>query len=143
MQKYLYYWLLLIGVSHVILGVLFVSIAKTPLITPYIENLYQVFNVSFVQENDQLLRTILQLFGPTISSWGILFCLAIHQYVKYGARIVKQLIIAALLIWFLFDTGLSITNEIYSHLVINGLAIMSILLLLLLLKPENQHTKVE
>jgi len=70
MKKHLYFWLLLVGLGHIILGVLFVVIAKTPLITPYLENIHNLFYVKYDNANDQLLRTILKLFGATISSWG-------------------------------------------------------------------------
>ena len=138
MQKYLYYWLLLVGVGHIILGMVFIVIAKTSLITPYINSLYQVFDVSFNSANDQLLRTVLQLLGPTVVSWAALFCLAIHYYVKHGTTAIKQLIIIALLLWFAFDTGISMLNGINSHIVINSFVMLMILPPLLLLKPDNE-----
>jgi len=57
----------------------------------------------------------------------MLFCLTVHHYVKHRGNFVKQAIVAALLIWFVLDTGLSITIGIYSHLIINCLTVTTIL----------------
>ncbi len=137
MQKYIYYWLLLIGLGHIALGFIFLIAAKTPLVTPYVDELYYVFNAPFDPANDQLLRTLLQLFGPTVASWGILFSLALYHYVHYGMKAVKWMIMAAVLLWFILDFGVSLVNGITDHLLLNSLAMLSILLPLSLLKVRQ------
>ncbi len=136
MQKYFYPWLMFVGISHVLLGIVVIFVAKTPLVDPYFNHLYETFSATPHVESQALLRSIVQLFGPTVSSWGLLFCLAIHHYKKQGTVQIKQLITFALLIWFVIDCGLSLMNGIYWHLIINTLAALAILPPLILLKPE-------
>ncbi|OUS24765.1 hypothetical protein A9Q99_23510 [Gammaproteobacteria bacterium 45_16_T64] len=142
MQRYLYSWLLLVGVGHVLLGLAFILVAKTSLIDPYLSYLYVVFSIPSdtslaSNANESLLRTILQLFGPTIASWGALFCIAVSSYMRLGDQRIKMGIILALLIWFMIDCSLSVLNGINAHLVINILACISILPPLVMLKPNT------
>lgn len=135
MQKALYRWLLLVGAGHIALGLAFIVAARTAILTPYIDNLYQAMAIASPSSGEPLLRVFLQLFGATVISWGLLFCIAIYACVKLASAEIKYATIAAVLIWFGLDTYLSMSNHIYLHLQVNMLAFAAIIPPLLLLKP--------
>ena len=60
---------------HVVLGLGIIVIAQTTLINDYLSHLSQSFNTEIKGQNEVMLRMFLQLFGPTIASWGFLFYL--------------------------------------------------------------------
>ncbi|MGY8810556.1 MAG: hypothetical protein ACKVK5_05935 [Pseudomonadales bacterium] len=136
MQKFLYYWLMLVGLGHFLLGLVFIVVAKTSLMTPYVAGLYAAFDVGFETNVDQLMRSMLQLFGPTVASWGLLFCMAVYHYVAQGTAAIKLALITAVLVWFCLDTGVSAASGMYSHLWINTPVVVLILLPLWFLQPR-------
>tara|TARA_R110000764_G_scaffold121256_1_gene208967 strand:+ start:592 stop:1029 length:438 start_codon:yes stop_codon:yes gene_type:complete len=141
MQKILYYWLMLVGLGHFVLGLVFILVAKTGLMTPYVAGLYAAFDVGFDTEVDQLTRSMLQLFGPTVASWGLLFCMAVYHYVVSGTAVFKLALMTAVLVWFCLDSGVSAVNGMYSHLWINTPVAILILLPLWLLQPGPSMAK--
>ncbi|MAZ86382.1 MAG: hypothetical protein CL693_01960 [Cellvibrionaceae bacterium] len=137
MQKVYYYWLICVGVGHAILGCVFVLLAFTPLMAPYMGALYEAFQVEPAAGVDLMLRTTLQFLGPTIASWGLLFALAVHFYRHHGYPLIKWYILIAVFIWFTMDTALSLSQGIYVHLIANLVALCAILPPLLLLRPNS------
>ncbi|MCJ8313534.1 MAG: TIGR01777 family protein [Saccharospirillaceae bacterium] len=136
-QIRLYRWLLFIGISHAILGIVFIFIANTSLIQPYLNTVFATFAVEDTPNNSALFSSFLQFFGPTISSWGILLCISVFHYYHFGNLRTKIIISAALLIWFILDSGLSILNGFYTHLIINSLAFFAFFPAFLLLKTNS------
>ncbi|GAA3930000.1 hypothetical protein [Litoribacillus peritrichatus] len=140
MQALLFNWLMLVGISHTILGIVVVLVAHSEWVSPYFQHLFHAFALTPTPASESLIRSLVQLFGPTVASWGLLFCLAVYQYRTFGTPAIKQLMIAALLIWFVIDCGLSLMKGIYGHLIINTLAAIAILPPLLLLKPTSKES---
>lgn len=136
MQKVYYYWLISVGIGHVLLGSIFVVLASTAVIDPYMESLYETFQVVPDDAVDLMLRTTLQFLGPTIASWGLLFALAVHFYYRHGNSPIKWYIVMAVFVWFAMDTSVSLAQGIHVHLIVNLLALGAIVPPFLLLKTK-------
>ena len=141
-QKIIYRWLLFVGLGHVLLGILFILIAQSSLINFYLEHLQQAFSTDLSAQEESLVRTLLQLFGPTVASWGLLFCIATYSFVQQGKLAIKWALMLAVLIWFVLDSGLSLYMSLYYHLIINLVAAASIVIPLLLLKAQPSPVAV-
>lgn len=138
MQNLIYRWLLLIGLSHVVLGVALAFAAQGTLLEPYFQYLYA--SVSPQQppaEYQQLLRTMVGLFGPTVASWGVLFSLLLHLYREHGHGLIKPTLFAALLLWCVLDSAISAHFGLLAHAYLNAAAALSIAIPLMLLQPRE------
>ncbi|HUE93708.1 hypothetical protein [Pseudomonas sp.] len=81
MQTLLYRWLLLIGIGHVALGLLLAFTAHAGFLQPYFDYLHaSVSNELPSPQFQTLLKSMVQLFGPTVASWGVIFSLLIVLY---------------------------------------------------------------
>ncbi|MDP3848177.1 MAG: hypothetical protein Q8R10_17315 [Pseudomonas sp.] len=138
MQAWLYLWLLSIGGGHVVLGVALALGAQSSLLTPYFDNLLSQFGLQNAgAETRVLAQTLIQLFGPTVASWGLLFCCLIYLYRRHGEALIKLAVFAALLLWLPLDCLISAAHGLYWHLYLNFAAGLLIALPLALLKPQQ------
>lgn len=136
MQNLLYRWLLLVGLGHVALGIALAFAAHLPVTQPYFDYLHaSVSATPAPAEFQALLRTMVGLFGPTVASWGVLFSLLVYLYREHGHRLIKPVIFAALLVWCLLDSALSLHFGLALHAYLNTAAVLSIALPLLALRP--------
>lgn len=136
MQNLLYRWLLLVGLGHVVLGVVLAFTAQLPLADTYFQQLYASFAVEPMSTPyHNLLTTMVRLFGPTVASWGLLFTLLVHLYRQHGHALIKPVLFAALLVWCVLDSGISAYYGLSLHVYLNSAAALSIALPLLLLRP--------
>jgi hypothetical protein len=136
MQNLLYRWLLLVGLGHVVLGIVLAFAAHLPITLSYFEYLYaSVASASPPAEFQTLLRTMVGLFGPTVASWGLLFCVLVQLYRQHGHRQIKPALFAALLVWCVLDSAISAYFDLWLHVYLNSAAAVSIALPLLLLQP--------
>lgn len=142
MNRWLYRWLLAVGIGHVILGVLLAFAAHFSITDAYFQQLYvstgSVGLPSAAYES--LLRTMVGLFGPTVASWGVLLCGLISLYYHHGHPAIKPALFLALLIWCVLDSSISLYFGLTLHAYLNSTVALSIALPLLLLKP---HTRPE
>jgi hypothetical protein len=139
MQKYLYLWLQAIGAGHIVLGVALALGAQTTLLEPYFANLLSQFALT---DNDglvlRLAQTLIQLFGPTVASWGVLFCTLLYLYRRHGDAVIKLAIFAALLLWLPLDCLISARQGLYLHVYLNLTVGLLIALPLAFLKPQRK-----
>lgn len=141
MQNLIYRWLLLIGMGHVVLGVALAFAAQGPLLEPYFQYLYaSVAEQPPSVEFQQLLRTMVGLFGPTVASWGVLFSLLVHLYREHGHRLIKPVLFAALMLWCVLDSAISAYFGLLAHAYLNATAALSIAVPLLVLRPRASGT---
>ncbi|MEK1904846.1 MAG: hypothetical protein AAAB13_03635 [Pseudomonas sp.] len=145
MQNLLYRWLLLVGLGHVALGVVLAFTAQLAIAAPYFHYLYASFGISQppAVEYQNLLITMVRLFGPTVASWGLLFSVLVYLYREQGHRLIKPALFAALLLWCVLDSGISAYFGIYAHAYLNAAAGLSMALPLLLLRPVPQATRTK
>ncbi|MCX4026313.1 TIGR01777 family protein [Endozoicomonas sp. SM1973] len=137
MQQLIYRWLLFLGVSHVLLGLLFAVLANTKLFVAYTQYLFEQFEVIQTANQADLLGTMLQLFGVTVASWGVLFTIAVHQYWHNGGSLLKKAICIAIVVWLVLDTAISLFWGIEAHAYLNIPVGLAMLLPMLLLKPKQ------
>lgn len=136
MQTLLYRWLLLVGLGHVALGVVLAFAAHLPLTQPYFEYLHASVSATPPSaEYQALLRTMVGLFGPTVASWGLLLSVLVLLYRRHGHAPIKPAIFAALLLWCLLDSAISVHFNLALHAYLNAAAALSIALPLLFLRP--------
>ncbi|MDG1581423.1 hypothetical protein [Pseudomonas sp. GOM6] len=136
MQTLLYRWLLAIALGHVALGIVLAFAVHTSLTQSYFDYLYaSVAHSPPPAEFQGLLRTMVGLLGPTVASWGLLFCALLMLYRQHGHRLIKPALFAALLVWCALDSGISAYFGLSWHVYLNLSAALSLALPLLLLKP--------
>ena len=136
MQNLLYRWLLLVGLGHVALGIVLAFSAHLPITQPYFAYLYaSVAATPPPDEFQTLLRTMVGLFGPTVASWGLLFSVLVFLYREHGHRQIKPAIFAALLVWCLLDSTISLYFGLLWHAYLNTAAVLSIAIPLVFLQP--------
>ncbi|WP_043311643.1 hypothetical protein [Pseudomonas sp. ML96] len=136
MQNLLYRWLLLVGLGHVALGVVLAFAAHLPITDAYFDYLYaSVASQPPSNEYQGLLRTMVGLFGPTVASWGLLFCALVVLYRQHGHRLIKPALFAALLVWCVLDSAISSYFGLMLHAYLNTLAVLSLAVPLLALRP--------
>jgi len=100
--------------------------------------LFSIDSISNVQINS-LVTMLIQLFGPTIASWGtLMFYLArqinIDDLHSVETKKTIDILLVATSIWFVFDTTISLKFGATIHVLINSFAVMSILLPLVYLR---------
>lgn len=136
MQNLIQRWLLLIGISHIVLGVGLLLFGGSPLLDPYLQSLYASTGETPPSAPQQeLLRTMVRLFGPTVASWGLFYCALVQLYRHHGHRLIKPALYAGLLLWCLLDSGLSALAGLHQHLYLNIGVALAIGLPLALLRP--------
>ncbi|MDE1464709.1 TIGR01777 family oxidoreductase [Spartinivicinus poritis] len=137
MQQLIYRWLIFLGISHVLLGLLFAVLANTQLFAAYTQYLFKQFDATQAANQVDLLGTMLQLFGVTVASWGVLFTVAVHQYWCDGGSLLKKAICIAVVVWLVLDTCISLYWGIEVHAYLNMPVGLAMLLPMLLLKPRQ------
>lgn len=136
-QKWLYLWLLSVGAGHVVLGVALALGGQSSLLAPYFDHLLSQFGLQAAGTETRLLaQTLIQLFGPTVASWGLLFCCLIYLYRRYGETLIKLSLFAALLLWLPLDCLISASHGLCWQVYLNLGAGLLIALPLALLKPQ-------
>ena len=139
MQTLLYRWLLLIGLGHVVLGVALIFAAHLPITQGYFDYLYaSVSSSPPPAELHRLLRTMVSLFGPTVASWGVLFCALVVLYRHSAQSLIKPALYAALVAWCALDSGISLYFGLNLHAYLNSATALSLALPLFWLKPLSR-----
>lgn len=138
MQQLLYRWLLLVGAGHVTLGLLLALGAHASLLEPYFHYLLSsVATAPPPAAFQTLLKSMVQLFGPTVASWGVLFTLLILLYRKHGYPWIKYGLYASLLVWCLPDSLISAQHGLYAHAYLNSVTALLIAGPLFFLVPSR------
>lgn len=136
LQRGLYLWLLLAGLAHVLLGAGLAVLGAPASLDGYFALLHASTGEAAPGPAQQaLVRTLIQLFGPTVASWGLLFCLLLRQYRRHGDRLLKAGLLLALLLWWSADCWISLRAGLYAHLYLNSAVLLAIAVPLLLLRP--------
>jgi uncharacterized protein len=131
MRRLYYRWLMLCGAAHVLLGLAFIGFMESPWAAGYVQ--HWVATLSLADVGHGVVPT-LQFLGPTVASWGVLFCVALRGYWLTGARSMRWGLMAAIAVWFVADTGLSIWHGLVAHYAINAGALLALWLPVWLLR---------
>lgn len=141
MQKYLYLWLQAIGAGHIVLGVGLALGAQTALLTPYFDSILSQFALAADDAAARrMAQSLIQLFGPTVASWGLLFSTLLYLYRQHGDRLIKLAIFAALLLWLPLDCYISARHGLYPQVYLNLAVGLLIALPLAFLQPSPRQS---
>lgn len=140
MQNLIHRWLLLIGIGHVVLGVAMLLFGGSALLDPYFQSLHASTGEALPSAAQQeLLRTMVRLLGPTVASWGLLYCALLQLYWQHGHALIKPTLFAALAVWCVLDSSFSTLAGLHSHLYLNVATVIAIGVPLALLRPKHTH----
>ena len=151
-------WLELVAIAHIFGGLSLSFDWPVSLWSEYRYELFQVFKLTDMAsaEINSIVEMLTQLFGPTVASWGILMFYLVrqvggksvfhngsrdssnqlHNQEKFVALQISSadILILATLLWFVLDFAISMNFGMMLHLIINTVAILSILLPLIFLR---------
>ena len=139
MQRLIYLWLLGVGAGHIALGVALALGGHAALLAPYFDTLLSQFGLAADNAPARhMAQSLIQLFGPTVASWGLLCCTLVYLYRRHGEGLIKLALFAALLLWLPLDCLISARNGLYLHVYLNLAVGLLIAVPLALLKPRPQ-----
>ena len=78
------------------------------------------------------------VFGPTVASWGVLFGVAVRQFIEYPSRRLWNAMVLAVVIWAPLDTTLCLYYGVSGGVVVNILVATLLLALLFNVKPKRK-----
>jgi len=140
-------WLELIAFLHIIGGLSLSFNWPSVIWYEYQQRLLELFSigsevgtgVSVGARFESIMSMLIQLFGPTIASWGILMFYLIRRINIDSLSSDENknninILLLATSVWFVLDTTISLNFGVMLHAVINMLAALSILLPLVYLR---------
>lgn len=89
------------------------------------------------------MKFLIGIFGPTVASWGLLFYYNVSKAFESKTAQDWWFLIFSILIWSVLDTTFSLYFGVASHLYINGLVALLLLLPLLLQKSQFNQTNLK
>ena len=119
-------FLQLISIAHIIGGILLPFLVNTPLFESYNTLVYKALGVNAARTNPEI-NFLIGLFGPTISSWGVLFFYVVTSAFRDPHPKGWWTIFFCCLAWAPYDSLLSIQKGIYINALINLVSALAIL----------------
>ncbi|MBL4623424.1 MAG: hypothetical protein JKY89_13610 [Immundisolibacteraceae bacterium] len=116
----------LLGISHVLGGLLLSCLLFIEPIHPLVLQL--IYGTSAVPNQPQIFFW-LSILGPSIASWGVLFCLAVRQYFAHPSGDTLRMMVASILVWAPLDSALCLYNGIVIGAIGNALVVLVFLVL--------------
>jgi hypothetical protein len=142
MKKTFGYWLLFVAALHVIGGLLVPFIAYSDAFASYAAQLGATFwNGGQVPvEAERFQRWIVALFGPTVASVGVLMFFLVRAGMRTRERWPWDALLLAMLAWGPADIAISLMHGFWPHVVIDVVAIVSIVVPALYLRLQASKT---
>jgi hypothetical protein len=128
-------WLQLIAIAHIVLGLLLPVLVQFEIVQPYFHFVAQTFAVS-AHENMALMRFLIGVFGPTVASWGVLFWAVVTQSFMLRSKSGWWLMIAASVVWALYDSIFSTLYGLWIHVILNSAVFVAIVVPLWWVRKE-------
>jgi hypothetical protein len=128
-------WLQLIAISHILLGLLLPVLVQFDLLLPYFQFMAHTFAVN-EHENIALMRFLIGIFGPTVASWGVLFWAVVTQSFMLRSKSGWWLMMAASVVWAVYDSVFSAVYGLWIHAVLNGAVFLAIVIPLWWVRKE-------
>lgn len=125
-------WLQFVAIAHIVGGILLPLLVFSSLSHAYFEQTL----TRFPNGDINAIKFFVAIFGPTVASWGLLFLYALDKAFRDRTSKDWWFLLVSILVWGVLDSGLSFYYLIYSHLVINGIALLMLLLPLLIVKKH-------
>lgn len=136
MKRILERWLLVVAAGHVVGGLALPLIAYTSGFDFYLAQLSATFwgGAAAPAEAEAFQRWIVALFGPTVAAWGVLMIFLIRAGARTQERWPWNALLLSVLVWAPADIGISLMHDFWIHVVVDGLAVISIVVPVLLLR---------
>jgi len=128
----------LISIAHIIGGFLLPFLVNTPLFEIYNTLVYKALGVDATRTNPEI-DFLIGLFGPTISSWGVLFFYVVTSAFRHPDPKGWWTIFLCCVAWAPYDSLLSIQKGIYINALINLVSALAILTPLFLVRQHFFH----
>ena len=128
-------WLKIVAIAHIIGGLLLPVVVHLEIVQPYFRLMADTFALN--QHQDLLfLQFMVGIFGPTIASWGVLFFGIVSYAFSQPNKGVWYLMIAACVVWAVYDSVYSSLFGLWINAVINAIAFLSIVIPLFIVRRE-------
>lgn len=134
-MSYVKRWLQLIAILHIIGGLMLPVVVQLDIAQPYFKLMAEVFAVSHSQDL-QFLQFMVGIFGPTIASWGVLFWAVVTQSFAIPTNGAWWLMIAACVVWAVYDSIYSSFFGLYVNAAINAVMFVMIVVPLWWVRAE-------
>ena len=122
----------LVGPIHIIAGLLVFSTAFFPGIQRSMAELAGL--------TDEIFSPFLfAVFGATIASWGVLFCVVVSQYRDYPTKRLWNAMLIAILVWAPLDTGLCLYYGVYGAAMLNMVVVIVLIALLIAVRDQGRR----
>ena len=131
-------FLQVISILHIIGGILLPFLVNTPLFESYNTLVYKALGVNEAGTNPEI-NFLIGLFGPTISSWGVLFFYVVTFAFRNPDPKGWWTIFLCCLAWAPYDSLLSIQKGIYINALINLVSALAILTPLFIVRKQFFH----
>lgn len=127
-------WLQCLAIGHIILGLLLPVVVQLDITLPYFMTIAQLFAVP--DDNLNVIRFLVGIFGPTVASWGVLFWAVVTHAFSSKTAQSWWLMIAACVVWALYDSVYSCFYGLWLNALLNGLVFLAIVLPLWWVRAE-------
>ena len=128
-------WLQLIAIIHIVGGLMLPVVVQLDIVQPYFRLMADTFAVSRSQDL-QFLQFMVGIFGPTIASWGVLFWAVVTQSFAIPTKGAWWLMIAACVVWAVYDSIYSSFFGLYINAAINAVMFIAIIVPLWWVRAE-------
>jgi hypothetical protein len=128
-------WLQFIALAHIIGGLMLPIVVQLDIAQPYFRLMANEFALSS-QQDLLFLQFLVGIFGPTIASWGVLFWAVVTQSFALPTKGAWWLMIAACVVWAVYDSIYSNFYGLWINAVINGAVFISIVVPLWWVRKE-------
>ncbi len=128
-------WLQLIAIIHIVGGLMLPVLVQLDITQPYFRLMADTFAVSRSQDL-QFLQFMVGIFGPTIASWGVLFWAVVTQSFAIPTKGAWWLMIAACVVWAVYDSIYSSFFGLYINAAINAVMFIAIIVPLWWVRAE-------
>jgi hypothetical protein len=105
-------------------------------LTAFFPSIQQLIAEATGIEGENFSPFLFAVLGPTISSWGVLFCVVVRQFVDYPTRRLWNALVIAVLAWAPLDTGLCWYFGVMGGVAVNSVVVVLLLTLLFKVRPR-------
>ncbi|MFC1718730.1 hypothetical protein ACFL6S_34075 [Candidatus Poribacteria bacterium] len=123
-------WLLVVGVTICIFGIIMAFLSGTVLFKPLNSQINPVFwdtkDVDGAVKGYQ--QWIMGVLGATMTSWGIFVLFIVHYPFRNKEKWSWNCLIAGLLVWFFIDNSISLYFRVYFNAIFNTILFVLVML---------------
>jgi hypothetical protein len=121
-------WLYLVCAVHVIVGIAMPLLLATPPGVAYVAELWHAFGAAGAppEPTAALVRWLVVLLAAMVAGWGVLMAGLVRLAFRERRRAPLDVLLAGLAVWAPLDMGWSASRGVWSHVVLDVLALIVI-----------------